>query len=396
MTVVLISAVIFTGCKARSGMTDTQFSDAGENAIETLSEGVTEPSHSSSSDSENGEKSTPSSRSRNILESEKATSTPTPDEKPKVENNKTNTNGHHTFNPHIFSKYYLSDFGEKKRDAFFSFCDALIAGADSFVCPDEETYYWCLGSLAHAFFPIAPSYIDSASAEVQRGFVDGVGKIIYKIPVNEFRMKETEFEAQIVSILNDCISDDYTDIEKAMALYEYMCTNYAYDYDMNEQTGERSEEISAYRCLIEKKGICSEIASLYNYLLLQAGVDSDAIGGTLISDTELVGHSWVLVTIDGQPYHIDPTWGIDEGKTRLHYFLMTDEARVDRDQFDFDSMNIGGKADESRKTYDFTCTDERYKDLWEGEYYYIGMNREEHLIVYENEDKEEKTFYYGS
>ena len=159
-------------------------------------------------------------------------------------------------------------------------------------------------------------------------------------------MKETEFEAQIVSILNDCISDDYTDLEKVMALYEYMCSNYTYDYDMNEQAGERSDELSAYRCLIERKGICCEIASLYNYLLLQVGIDSETIGGATTSSDVIEGHSWVLVTIDGQHYHVDPTWGMDEGRARLHYFLMTDEARVDRDSFDFESMDVGGKADE--------------------------------------------------
>ena len=35
---------------------------------------------------------------------------------------------------------------------------------------------------------------------------------------------------------------------------------------------------SAYRCLTEKQGICNEFASLYSYLLLQVGIDSEEMG----------------------------------------------------------------------------------------------------------------------
>ena len=185
-----------------------------------------------------------------------------------IENISNNEEGHFTFNPHVFGSRYLEQFGEAKRDAFFAYCDALRNGEDSFACPDQDFAGWCSGRLSNFFFPVAREKIETGA------WADGRAKIIYLIPKEEFLAQEKEFEAAITGILNDSISNDYSDFEKILALYEYMTMNYTYDYEMYDHTLEWVDKQSPYRCLTEGRGICNEIAGLYNYLLLQVGIDS--------------------------------------------------------------------------------------------------------------------------
>ncbi|MBR3057453.1 MAG: transglutaminase domain-containing protein [Clostridiales bacterium] len=323
------------------------------------------------------------------------TPTPTPTPTPKIENISNNKEGHYTFNPHVFGSKHLETFGDEKCQAFFRFCDAVRNGEDTFDCPDDDTYGWCIGNFSFGFCPLASVYVVTGNSIGEVEYENGKGKIFYTIPKEEYLEKQKKFEKDIEDVLNDCLSDDYSDFEKALALYEYMTKNFKYDYSKLENLVDRSDELSVYRCLNEKQGICCELASLYSYLLLQAGVDSNEIGG-FIDDGDGTGdaHSWVFVTIDGQSYHIDPTWGGGYECTPLNYFMMTDELRETRDNAPTKEYQIGGQGDESRKNLKFEATDDKYSDLWDG--LYLGMNREEHYVLYEDKSGAKKEFHYAA
>ena len=306
---------------------------------------------------------------------------------PEFETISNNQEGHYTFQPHVFGSRYLEEFGEEMRDVFYAYCDAVRKGEDTFSCPDQDTLDWCVGRIGHFFFPVAGEYVDSGVWE------DGIARIHYKIPKKKFLRKEKKFEKAITDILNDCLSDDYNDLEKILALYEYMTTQYTYDYVMYDHTVDWMDKQSSYRCLTEKQGICNEIASLYSYLLLQVGIDSEEMGGfTYVEDGISEGHSWVYVTLDGESYHIDPTYGLTTGRPPLCYFMMTDEIRETRDWFPREDYSLGAKGDESRDFFTFEASSNKYSPLWDGEY--VGMDRENHEIVYQDLDGTIKRFSY--
>lgn len=385
VSAVLLAAIVLSGCsgKKKEGK-DGKDGNGAPDASVTEREDAAFGGNEGASD-ETGEKATSAPTAAPT-----ETPTPTPAPKPEIENISNNEEGHYTFQKHVFGTAYLAQFGEKYRDAMFAFCDAVYSGQDTFACPDEETYGWCVGRLSTYFCPIASKYVTAYSPDGSPSYKDGTGYIFYTIPKDEYMKKEKEFEDSIVSIINDCISDDYTDMEKVLAFYEYMCRNYTYDYEMNARGIEGMEDQSAYRCLVEKKGICCEIAALYNFLLLQVGVDSEEMGGSANGE----GHSWLFVTIDGESYHVDATWGLTEKSVYMDYFMMTDKLRADRDGFATEKLTIAAWGDQSRKNYRFASTDEKYKDLWKT--YYIGMDREDQEIVYENWDGTRGRFYYGS
>ena len=293
------------------------------------------------------------------------------------ENKSNNDGAHYTFNPHVFSGFYLKEHGEERRDAFFRYVDALRAGEDEYECPNEGCANWSGGRLVKYFFPLGFIY---TSVEYVG---NGRAKITYNIPKEEFLAKEKDFEERIVDILNDVLEEDYTDFEKALALYEFMTEYTVYDYDMLEHSVEWMDRQSGYRVLLEHQGICWEIACLYRYLLLQCGVDAEESTGMPINPEEDM-HEWNYLALDGKGYLIDATWGLTENREpNMEYFLFTDDMRERRDGYIIDSFDIGGYGlYGARKVYSFEANDERYSELWYGTF--LAFDEEEKCIFYRN------------
>lgn len=293
------------------------------------------------------------------------------------ENKSNNDGAQYTFNPHVFSGFYLKEHGEERRDAFFRYVDALRAGEDEYECPNEGCAAWSGGRLAKYFFPLGFIY---TSVEYVG---NGRAKITYNIPKEEFLAKEKDFEERIVEILNDVLEEDYTDFEKALALYEFMTEYTVYDYDMLEHSVEWMDRQSGYRVLMEHQGICWEIACLYRYLLLQCGVDAEESTGLPVKEDEDM-HEWNYLALDGKGYLIDATWGLTENREpNMEYFLFTDDMRERRDGYIIDSFDIGGYGlYGTRKVYSFEANDERYSELWYGTF--LAFDEEEKCIFYRN------------
>lgn len=303
------------------------------------------------------------------------------------------------FNPHVFSVRDTELWGEDTRDTFYKFCDAIRNGEDTFECPSEEVYYNVVGGrLINYYFPVAKTLINDNYYQ-NTGYENGVGLIPYGEDKDAFLKEEKEFEEVITDILNDNVRQDYSEFEKALALYIYMTQNYSYDYDMYaEMYGPRGDEIATYRALKEGQGICMELAGVYNYLLLQCGVESDLITGDNPSLGE--GHQWNFVRIGGTDYHIDPTFGLSlpyvcRGNTQLDFFMMTDEVRENRDGFPIEDFGICGRGDESRDYFEFAATDDSYSDLRWG--YFLEMDTENDIVIYHSyTDDEVKEFHYAA
>lgn len=303
------------------------------------------------------------------------------------ENIRNNDGAHYTFNPHVFSTILLQQHGEKRRDNFFRFVDALRAGEDRFACTDRDSADWCC-SMAHNFYPVGGVY--ASASYVGNGWAE----ITYEIPKEEFLEKARDFEERICAVLNDVLEDDYTDFEKALAMYEFLTEYCVYDYEMLDHSLEWMDRQSAYRVLIEKRGICGEIASLYCYLLLQCGVDVEETSGAP-TDPDIDLHAWNYIVLGGKGYLIDATWGLsDRRRPDLAFFLFTDERRENRDGFDFTSCTVGiCPLYEARGKYSFTADDDRYSALWNGTY--VAFDEDEKCIFYRDMNGVLKRFDYG-
>lgn len=226
--------------------------------------------------------------------------------------------GHYVFQPKVCSTYMEEVFGESMCETWYNLVDAVMAGEDSFACPDNHSYNWVMGQFPRLCFPILTELIDY-TWDRSNPVVDGVGSFTWRVPPEEAAARIEEFAAQVEGILNETLEDDYSDFEKALALYIYFARTYEYDYE----TGRKMQETyvdyaTTYRLFRTGNGICSEIAPAYSYLLMQAGVDATTMMGA--------AHEWSYVRINGHNYHIDPTFAINNMDS-LAYFMMTDEQR---------------------------------------------------------------------
>ena len=296
--------------------------------------------------------------------------------------------GHYTFQTHVYPSMLDEIMGPAAHEAYDNMIDAVLAGEDYFDVADEDTYEWVIGQFAYNCFPVIDDYIESGYAE---GYSNGRGKITYLIPKEDLQRKIADFETEVTQILNDNLEDDYSDFEKALALYIYMARNYTYDYDLRDNSSERT--VSGYQTLMDKSGICQGLSTLYSFLLLEAGVDATVMSG--YSEIYADSHQWSYVKINGNYYHIDPTFALDSDDS-LAYFMMTDDKRAfDGFEPTEGHVTIQRGAGEHPERI---ASDDSYLPLWTG--YFIAIDHANKKVIYLGDDEDfnlaQLEFDYGA
>ena len=271
------------------------------------------------------------------------------------------------FNPHVHTDLLSEICTEEHWQALYNMCDAIRAGEEAFECGNEEAFKWCTDDVTiGALFPAACMMVERGTYE------NGTGTIKYKISKEDMAVREQNFENEIVRILNAAVLPECSDFEKAMCLYDYMCNYFTYDH--SDIDGAGVDDFGNYACFMTKKGICTELAACYAYLLLQCGVDA-----LEYQEYSMAFHAWTYVLIDGKGYNVDVTWGLrpeDGGEMELKYFMMTDDERAAQG-FDKDAYQIAllsywkSDYDQSR----FACNDTRFSELHDGTFVSIDLER---------------------
>lgn len=225
----------------------------------------------------------------------------------------------YVYNPHLTVPLVAADVPEEYWQALHCLCDALRAGEDTFACPSQEAYRWATDQVTlNHLFPAACTRV----TPVEDGFADGVGRVHYEMPAEDFVARQAQFEADVAALLNKVLRNCDTDFEKALKLYNYMSLNFLYEYDFVPDKGDGSVFVTFH----SREGQCVDLAGLYAFLLTQAGVEAVDLG----CFAENMDHEWVYLVLDGAGYHSDVTWGLREPGEPLDltYFLMTGEMRA--------------------------------------------------------------------
>ena len=297
--------------------------------------------------------------------------------------------GHYEFKPVVMSSIFLDIMGEDMYDAYKNYIEAVRNGEDEFAVKSEHDYDWMIGQFPNKFQPVYDVYTGS---NYGGAFKDGKATFQYKIPKEELAEKEAEFEKLITDILNENLRDDYSDLEKVLALYIYIANNYTYDYDVYyKMQDEAVDNINAYRFFMTKHGICAECSTAFSYLLLQAGVDATVCGGNRGSDNE--GHAWTYVTINGKNYHVDPTFAMGSSNS-LAFFMMTDEQRYNEGEFKREENCVGTHYKSERNGNEYTADDDFFAPLWGGRF--ISFDHEKKIINYYDANGNPATFDYSA
>lgn len=172
-------------------------------------------------------------------------------------------------------------------------------------------------------------YLNVASVNVtaKNGIITKV-KFEYNNTIEEVTPIIEEFNQKVDSIISNNITEDMTDLEKALKLHDYIVLNSKYDLESTIE--DYNGGISAYDILVMGNGVCQGYAQAYGYLLNHLGIE------TIMVTSEAMVHAWNLVKIDGEWYHVDVTW--DDplpdavGRVNHAYFMLSDEAIATENQ----------------------------------------------------------------
>ena len=90
------------------------------------------------------------------------------------------------------------------------------------------------------------------------------------------------------------VDPTWSDFEIALYLHDYLCLYFSYDTDY--------EIYDMYQFLTKGEGVCQAYTLTYMELLSRYGISSD------VAVSEGMNHIWNVITLGGNPYHVDVTW----------------------------------------------------------------------------------------
>ena len=204
-------------------------------------------------------------------------------------------------------------------------------------------------------FPHLAEKIEEYEKNNERVYTWIENKSIYNGWANKFNTRNLkEMDIRVEEILQNVIKPEYTEIEKTLAIYNYITENVDYDYKMLEfdQEMQKDEKYcvfleessnrssysiinkrilgkqSSFNAIMKGKAVCQGYAQMMHYMLTKENIESREIGciaDPIIEEQELedkgMDHSVIRVKTDDEWYYYDPTW--DTGKTKYEYAYKT-------------------------------------------------------------------------
>ncbi|MEE0945967.1 MAG: dockerin type I domain-containing protein [Acutalibacteraceae bacterium] len=173
----------------------------------------------------------------------------------------------------------------------------------------------------------------------------------------EQMLEERSFmESETDKVINK-IGKDWSEMEKALFVHDWIDVSFMYDYDLFEQPGTENHDIVGF--LKDKRGVCQSYAYTFIYIMHRLGMNAYYV----MSETD--NHGWNVVQIDGNWYHVDATYDdpiLDStyhydyvGEVRHNKFLLSDsEIIADGKHDDFYIPAVDG----------ITCGEFKGNDSW--------------------------------
>lgn len=131
----------------------------------------------------------------------------------------------------------------------------------------------------------------------------------YWFPQNDVYHNHMQFLEECEFIANRITNTQASDVEKEIAIHEFLCRNIQYGYcDTGNEMGSKISQ-SAFSTLFERKGVCKGISMLFKCLADLVGLKVFVVEGELF-DQEWESHAWNIIAINGMYAHVDLTHDI--------------------------------------------------------------------------------------
>lgn len=148
-----------------------------------------------------------------------------------------------------------------------------------------------------------------------------------------------------------------TELEKAIALHEYVVLNC--EYDNRSAANKPRTAYSSYGVLADGKAVCQGYALTYKLLLNEVGIECYMV------TSDAMNHAWNLVKLDGQFYQVDTTWDdpvADRFGMAQHTFMFVSDAAFQSG--DGRTAHHDWQVTSGSYVVDYTGTDTRYDNAF--------------------------------
>lgn len=154
--------------------------------------------------------------------------------------------------------------------------------------------------------------------------------LVYRTFLNKNPLPLTKRQELILDkcrqIIKTQIKPGMTELDKEIIIHNYLVINNEYSHNIVSD-----EAYSVYGALILGKSVCDGYSKSYKLLMNMLGIWCERVKGIGSDSKGSEPHSWNLVRIGGQYYHVDVTWdsvSITKGKLEIssyRYFNLCDE-----------------------------------------------------------------------
>lgn len=137
---------------------------------------------------------------------------------------------------------------------------------------------------------------------------------------SEDRYDQSKLPGKVLSIVNQARSQNLSsEYDQALWLHDWLTHNADYDVSMTMNSPEG--------VLLHGTGVCESYTLAYQMLLHELGIDNIYVTGYGNGGA----HAWLLVSLDGEWVHIDPTWGDPVGGEEGHDYFGLNDYLISRD-----------------------------------------------------------------
>ncbi len=201
---------------------------------------------------------------------------------------------------------------------------------------------------------------------------------IYTGDASFLNKEEKKAYQKLLDITEQLDLDGKSDIDKMVAIHDYLLLNTA--YDMNAVSNPNAAARYVEGTLNNNLAVCSGYASTFRLFLALQGIPCEYVW------SEEGNHGWNLVQLDGEWYHVDVTWDdpVPDEKGRILYthFMMTDKEVAQLDNHEDWECECGDAS--SHNCNDTTYRLYPYKD-------FVCDTEEEAIAVIEAQANDDTT-----
>ncbi|MDR0286907.1 MAG: Ig-like domain-containing protein, partial [Clostridiales bacterium] len=227
-------------------------------------------------------------------------------------------------------------------------------------------------------------YLDTSGPAYTSYLKEGYYKSIsvkYTDTAENIAAKKVQLNAAVAEAMAN-IPQNGTDLEKIIAAHDYI--DYIADYDYPDYWAHNANKGgTVYDLFVNKSAICSGFARGFKYLMQLCGIQC------MLVDSSVLGHTWDLVKLGDNWYHVDTTWDSprgdgfygNAGEVQHDYLLLSDTAieshrdATTQTHYGWDTLAIPAATDTSYDNafwYNDKVTSRIINNPLDGKGYYIA------------------------